>query len=654
MAKQVLSKILVVVMLVSVFSAFPTFADSTESGTFGNDLTWVYDSSYTLTISGTGDMPDFTSSNTPPWYSLRSDIETVVIKSGITSVGNYAFYNCQYLENVSIPETVTIIGDHSFYNCRHIERLVIPEGVKSIVDSSFCGCNYLKTVALPSTVKSIAYCAFDDCTYLTDVYYSGDETAWGKIFIAAYNTYLKGSTIYYNSQSGYCGDSLNWILDNDGILSIDGKGAMKNYTSTRTPPWNDYKTSIKTVDISQGAATIGNWAFRNHKNLTKVFIPRSVESIGLGSFYGCTKLETVIYSGYESDWNNIEIGNNNEPLTNANIITNDPIETSGPWETDDPWVSGDPTNTYGPIETYDPYVSGEPAPTEQPICDKCGDNLSWIFTSSTGTLTISGTGAMYSFYDARPPWYPYRDSIKTVVIESGVTNVGAYAFSGYNYITSFSLANTVKTIDDWAFRGCNKLKSVTIPGTVTSIGSHAFASSYGITSVTIQNGVKTIESSAFYYDSKLEKVTIPVSVTTIDIGAFQMCNDISDVYYGGSKARWNKISIEYSNDPLLNATIHFAESSDDTVYGDITGDTNINIEDVVALVRYLGLKASGSEIDPAEFPLAYLEVAADVTGDSKINIDDIVLLVRYLGLKASGSELDPTEFPNGKFPAASK
>ena len=93
------------------------------------------------------------------------------------------------------------------------------------------------------------------------------------------------------------------------------------------------------------------------------------------------------------------------------------------------------------------------------------------------------------------------------------------------------------------------------------------------------------------------------------------------------------------------------------VYGDVTGDDNINIEDVVTLVRYLGLKASGSELDPAEFPadkIAAFEAAADVTGDDIVNIEDIVLLVKYLGLKASGSDLDPADFPNGNFPAANK
>ena len=93
------------------------------------------------------------------------------------------------------------------------------------------------------------------------------------------------------------------------------------------------------------------------------------------------------------------------------------------------------------------------------------------------------------------------------------------------------------------------------------------------------------------------------------------------------------------------------------VYGDVTGDNNINIEDVVLLVKYLGLKASGSDLDPAIFPDGKFPGGADsgnVTGDDLTNIEDVVLLVKYLGLKASGSELDPAIFPDGKFPAYQK
>jgi len=93
------------------------------------------------------------------------------------------------------------------------------------------------------------------------------------------------------------------------------------------------------------------------------------------------------------------------------------------------------------------------------------------------------------------------------------------------------------------------------------------------------------------------------------------------------------------------------------IYGDVTGDNDINIEDVVLLVKYLGLKASGSELDSTTFPDGTFPGGADsgnVTGDSDTNIEDVVLLVKYLGTLASGSELDPVLFPGGKFPAYQK
>ena len=83
---------------------------------------------------------------------------------------------------------------------------------------------------------------------------------------------------------------------------------------------------------------------------------------------------------------------------------------------------------------------------------RCGSNATYTYVESTGTLTISETGAMKDYdLDNRPPWYNYCSSIKKVVINNGVTSIGSYAF--YN---------------------CTKLTSVTIPNSVTSIGESAF------------------------------------------------------------------------------------------------------------------------------------------------------------------------------------
>ena len=130
---------------------------------------------------------------------------------------------------------------------------------------------------------------------------------------------------------------------------------------------------------------------------------------------------------------------------------------------------------------------------------KCGDNLTYTFKDATKTLTISGTGTMYDYDgDKILPWLDFRDEIKKVVIESGVTSIGNYAFS-----------NT-KDID------------VSMSNSVTTIGDHAFERS-SITKIDIGSGVTSIGIRAFAICSELSKISIPDNVTIIGSYAFWGC-----------------------------------------------------------------------------------------------------------------------------------
>ena len=155
----------------------------------------------------------------------------------------------------------------------------------------------------------------------------------------------------------------------------------------------------------------------------------------------------------------------------------------------------------------------------------CGDNLTW--TLSNGTLTISGTGAMadYEFYNS--PWYDYRSSIKSVIINDSVTSIGARAFDECSSLTSVTIPNSVTGIGYRAFSGCSKLTSVTIPNSVTSIGGWAFDECSSLTSVTIGNSVTSIGARAFFGCSSLTSITIPNSVTSIGYAAFADCSSLN-------------------------------------------------------------------------------------------------------------------------------
>ncbi|MBQ3151006.1 MAG: leucine-rich repeat domain-containing protein, partial [Clostridia bacterium] len=144
----------------------------------------------------------------------------------------------------------------------------------------------------------------------------------------------------------------------------------------------------------------------------------------------------------------------------------------------------------------------------------CGDNLTWTLNTSTGALTISGTGAMTNWsYPDFVPWYSDRSSIKSVTIGNGVTSICNYAFCECNTLTSMTIPDSVTSIGKYAFYYCTGLTSVTIGNSVTSIGERAFCSCYNLTSVTIPDSVTSIGTSAFINCTGLTSMTIPDSVT---------------------------------------------------------------------------------------------------------------------------------------------
>lgn len=153
----------------------------------------------------------------------------------------------------------------------------------------------------------------------------------------------------------------------------------------------------------------------------------------------------------------------------------------------------------------------------------CGDNLTWVYDEMTGELTISGTGAMS---DWSSPWNEWSHSITAVVIEEGVTNIGANAFASFYNLRTVSIPESVTYIGAGAFDGCSSLTNITIPANVSYIGDGAFRHCSGLTDVSIANGVTSVGSEAFYSCEQLAQITIPNSVTYIGSRAFANCSSL--------------------------------------------------------------------------------------------------------------------------------
>ena len=153
---------------------------------------------------------------------------------------------------------------------------------------------------------------------------------------------------------------------------------------------------------------------------------------------------------------------------------------------------------------------------------KCGPSAHWSFDSSTGTLTISGSGAMEDYeLSGNRPWKDYRDSIQTVVIGDQITQIGQNAFS-WSACSTIQFGKSVRSIGAEAFSGCRNLNGdLTIPDSVQTIGDSAFETCTGLTgTLTLGNGLQTIGFNAFYDCPFSGDLVIPDSVTSIGIQAF--------------------------------------------------------------------------------------------------------------------------------------
>ncbi|MCR4889972.1 MAG: leucine-rich repeat protein [Ruminococcus sp.] len=220
------------------------------------------------------------------------------------------------------------------------------------------------------------------------------------------------------------------------------------------------------------------------------------------------------------------------------------------------------TTTTAPTQTTSTTIST--ADTNVTDSGTCGENLTWTLDSE-GTLTISGTGNMIVMDVVNCPWRGYRNLIKKVIINKGVTSIGVEAFFYCLSLESITIPDSVKSIGSDAFCSCQSLKSITIPASVTSIGGGVFYSCKSLESINVnesnkyylsENGilfnkdkntivcfpaakitntynipdsVTSIYGKAFDGCTSLESITIPDSVTSIGDSAFSDCTNLKSI-----------------------------------------------------------------------------------------------------------------------------
>ena len=183
--------------------------------------------------------------------------------------------------------------------------------------------------------------------------------------------------------------------------------------------------------------------------------------------------------------------------------------------------------------------------------------------------------------------FAYCNSLTSIIIPEGVTSIDFYectnltsvalpdsvtsiGFYGCTNLTSISIPDGVTTINRDTFGHCSNLTSISIPENVTSIGERAFAECISLTSIALPDGIISVEHSTFVYCSGLTSIILPESLVSIGNWAFEDCSALTSVYYKGTKAEWDEISIGSTNEALQSATIYYYSETKPPLNGDGT------------------------------------------------------------------------------------
>lgn len=160
------------------------------------------------------------------------------------------------------------------------------------------------------------------------------------------------------------------------------------------------------------------------------------------------------------------------------------------------------------------------------VTGSCGENTQYSYNTATGVLTMSGKGEIKS-----SPWKAdYINSVKTVIVNEGITSIASTVFSGHTSLTSVKLPKSLTYIGMNAFAGCKALKSITIPKNVTDCGGFCFMNS-GVTTVTFADGMKKIPSFMFEGCQSLKKINFPKTLKVIEYSAFERCKGLTSVTF---------------------------------------------------------------------------------------------------------------------------
>ena len=426
------------------------------------DLVFTITSEEDATVAVTGYTGNQATVTIPSHYVIDGKRYTV------TAIGEYAFDRCRGLTSIEIPNSVTSIGEYAFRSCSGLTSVEIPNSITSIGYNAFVLCTGLKGIEIPASVTNLENSAFSSCSGLESivvaegntVYDSRNncnaiiETATNTLVLGCQNTIIPGSVTSIGHSSFYmC----------SGLTSIE----IPNSVTTIEDYAFGYCTGLASIEIPKSVTSIGVSVFEKCTGLTSLVIGNGVTSIGSSAFDDCDGLKEVHMNDLAA-WCGIDFGNRDaNPLYYAKKL----------------------------------YLNGEQV-TELVIPVGVKDIKNYTFSNCSGLASVEIPASVTSIGEAA---FSYCPGLSSITVAAGNTK----------YDSRENSNAIIETATNTLVAGC---KNTIIPNSVTSIGDNAFQGCEGLTSIVIPNSVESIGWNAFYGCAGL-KLVLNYSDLTFRIGS---------------------------------------------------------------------------------------------------------------------------------------
>ncbi len=461
------------------------------SGECGEGVSWNLSDSGTLTISGNGYMYDYdiTTEEYAPWLESFESIKSVVIKSGVKSIGSQAFIFCSNLTSVTIPSTVEYIGEFAFDSCVSLTSIKIPDSVEMIGLYAFSGSG-IKTLNIPASVWFIDSGIISYCNSLEKIT-------------------VDSSNEYYKSVS-------NCIIDTEGNVLI---AACEGST---LPDGELY--------------SIGLSAFEGIQSLSELNIPSCVVDISEGAFSDCTKLTSITVDSENENFyskdnvlirkksSSVVLGCVNSVIPNDGTITAVEAFAFYNVQLTSDFIVPKSITEFGTYAFYG---------CKKLRVSKLSDNVTRIGAHAfdeTQNYNLSGgwlNGILYiGQYAVSADPYPEKEFCK---IKDGTVLMADEMFAGYPMLKNATFPDSLKKISDYAFAGCVSLSNVEFSPLNETIGECAFLGCVSLTSIELPEFLENMEMGAFSLCTSLSEIVIPKSVKAIGDGAFVHCTALNKI-----------------------------------------------------------------------------------------------------------------------------